>query len=188
MPKETPKSINLLEPVLAPQDAWSKVYDWVTKAGRYILVGVEIIVLGVFFARFIFDRQNNKLSDDINNKVNYILSNENLRRDEIRFRNYHILLSDIKLLSSDQKINSAKFSSIIDSIPKNFRLKNIAFTSGQVNLSMTTDNLQSIGQYTSNLNSNPMYSNVSSTINKSSGQGSEIEFAVSFALVDQESE
>ncbi|HNZ70667.1 MAG TPA: hypothetical protein PKJ86_01500, partial [Candidatus Dojkabacteria bacterium] len=88
MPKEMPKSINLLNPVIAPQDAWSKVYDWVTKAGRYILVGVEIVVLGVFFARFIFDRQNNKLSDDINNKVNYILSNENLRRDEIRFRNY----------------------------------------------------------------------------------------------------
>jgi len=188
MPKETPKSINLLEPVLAPQDAWSKVYDWVTKAGRYILVGIEIIVLGVFFARFIYDRQNNKLTEDINNKVSYILSDESLRKDEIRFRNYHILLSDIQLLSEDQRINSAKFSSIIDSIPKNFRLKNISFTSGQVNLSLTSDNLQSIGQYTSNLNANPMYNNVSSTINKSSGQGSEIEFTVSFALANQGSE
>ena len=51
--KKQPKAINLLDPVYSPHDTFSKAYDWMVNIGKYLLIFVEIIVLGVFFSRFI---------------------------------------------------------------------------------------------------------------------------------------
>jgi len=52
MPKKISDSINLLQPLEAPEDAFAKIYDWILSVGRYLLVIVEIGVLAVFFSRF----------------------------------------------------------------------------------------------------------------------------------------
>ena len=55
--KKQPKAINLLDPVYSPHDTFSKAYDWMVNIGKYLLIFVEIIVLGVFFRDlFLIDR------------------------------------------------------------------------------------------------------------------------------------
>lgn len=55
---------------LAPQDPFDKgvlgrLGAWVLSTGRYILVFVELIVIGAFLSRFWLDRENSDLSEQL---------------------------------------------------------------------------------------------------------------------------
>ena len=69
------KSINFLDPIITSSDVLGNAYIWLFNIGKYLLVAVEIIVLGVFFARFVLDKKNNDLTESVNDKV-VLLSNE----------------------------------------------------------------------------------------------------------------
>lgn len=182
MPKTLPKTINLLEPIMAPEDAWTKIYKWVTKVGRFLLVGTALIVLVVFFSRFVLDRQNNDLTEQINEKITTILGNEVVRRDEYNFRNYQALLTDISKVSQAQVINSSRIGAILSSIPANFELKTFNFSSSRVSLSFTTANFDDIGKYTAKLSANGLYQEVASVVSKGGEGAGGIDFSVSFTI------
>ena len=55
------KSINFLDPVTTSEDVLGNAYVWLFNIGKYLLLVVEMIVLGVFFARFTLDKKNNDL-------------------------------------------------------------------------------------------------------------------------------
>lgn len=178
------KSINLLDPVLSPEDIWTKVYNWVVKVGRFLLVFVAVIVLGVFFARFFLDKQNNDLTNnEIKPKVE-LLSDPKLRNSEQKYRNYQTLLNDISEVIKNQRINSTRLSVVLVSIPVNFTLKTISFVGDKVSLSFEANSLEDIGRYTALLNSNPAYSDVSSSISKTGNDTSTVDFSVSFMFAD----
>lgn len=184
MSKELPKSINLLDPVNPPEDVWSKMYDWVFKVGRYLLVFVQLIVLSVFFARFVLDQQNNDLTEEINDKVN-ILSTESLRKDELRYRNVHMILSDIRKLKENQVLNSQEVSSVLDGFSKDLSLVSFSFSNGRVNLQLISEDFEKIKVYENSLKSNPKYTDVGLTLVKSGDEDANIEFSVSFSLADR---
>ena len=50
--KKNKNSINLIDPVYTENDAFTKAYEWMVTIGKYLLIFVEMIVLGVFFSRF----------------------------------------------------------------------------------------------------------------------------------------
>lgn len=182
MSSKLSKSINLLDPVMAPEDIWTKIYDWVTKIGKFLLVFVAVIVLGVFFARFFLDKQNNDLTNnEINPKVE-MLSQTQLRQNELKYRNYQTLLNDVSEVIKNQKINSTRLSVVLDSIPQNFIMKSISFVGDKVSLSLEAESLEDIGRYTSLLNSNQLYTDVSSSISKSGSQSGVVDFSVSFSF------
>ncbi len=149
--QELPKSINLLNPVNEPEDIWTKSYNWITQIGRYILVVIEIIVLGVFISRFILDGRNNDLTEDINDTI-VTLKHPSLRNYEQKFRLYHRYLDDIETLSDEQKINSKKISLVLDTLPDNITLKNISFQENRVNLTLMANKFEDISAYTKKLN------------------------------------
>lgn len=182
------KSINLLEPVIAPEDIWTKIYNWVSRVGRFLLVFVAVIVLSVFFARFFLDKQNNDLTNNEINPQIRTLSDPQLMKNEKIYRNYHRLINDISEVIAKQQVNSTRLSTVLDSIPTNFDLKNISFSGDKVSLSFEGDGLEDIGKYTSLLNSNPAYSDVSSSVTKSGGGESKIEFSVTFSFVSTKTE
>lgn len=182
MPKTSERrTINLLDPMGPPSDAWTAAYNWVTKIGRYILVSIEIIVLVVFFARFFLDRINNDLTEEINDKVE-ILSNQTLREDELKYRNLHLIFSDINKLNEGQKINSTEVSAVLSNVPSNLSLDKFAFTAGRFSLTLLSTDFEAIKDYEFSLRQNPKYSDVSLTVSKSGQTSSEIEVAVSFTL------
>ena len=165
------KSINLLEPIGIPDDTWTVMYKWVFNVGRYLILIVEILVLGVFFSRFILDKQNNDLTEDINYKVE-ILSNKEYRSDEVKYRNIQKLLSDYRSITQKQLINSEIVASTVSAIPSGLVLQGYVFDTDKVSITVEAIDLGVIKDYEFALKQNPGYSNVILNINRvESGSG-----------------
>lgn len=178
---KVPKTINLLEPVNPPEDVWESIYDWLFNVGKYLLISVEIVVLLVFFSRFVIDRKNNDLTDEINSQVD-VLSNTYYRLAEIKFNNLHTLFGDLKTLDEDQEINSAYISSVQESIPSDLELQRFSYSKGQVSMAFIADNFEEVQSYESSLRNNQLYQNIQVTLSKSGEGSSKIDFAVTFQI------
>ena len=176
--EKQPKSINFLDTLYDPSDVWSNAYIWLISIGKYLLIGVQIIVLGVFFSRFVLDRKNNDLTEEINNKV-VLLSNDTWKRNAFLFENYQILLGDIKNIREGQTINSLQIRELISGVPSSLVLEGLSFSEKRVSLRLSSNNLNSVKDYESALKNNPMYEDVKFSITK---EDAEISVGVSFYL------
>jgi len=174
------QSIDFLQPSYSPTDIWSNAYIWLTNIGKYLLIAVEVLVLGVFFSRFILDKKDNDLKEEVNAKVT-LLSNESWQKNAAIYENYQYLLSDIKTVKDKQTINSVKISELVSGIPSSLHLSSFGFSSNKVSLSLTSNSLNSIKDYESSLKNNPNYSGVIFSIDKNE---KEIIVNVNFALVE----
>lgn len=179
--KKQPQSIDFLQPVYSPTDIWANAYIWLTNVGKYLLIAVELVVLGVFFSRFILDRQNNDLTEEVNDKVT-LLSNESWQKNASLYENYQYLLSDIRVVREKQEINSVKISELISGIPSSLHLSTFGYSVNRVSLRLTSNSLDAIKDYESSLKNNPNYSDVSFNINKDS---SDIVVNVNFSIVKE---
>jgi hypothetical protein len=185
MAQKENRTINLLEPLGQPNDAWTAAYDWVSTVGRYLMVGVEVLVLGVFIARFTLDKLNNDLTDEINNKV-AILSNDTFRDQGVTFGNIHTLFSDIDKLERNQPRYSEEVSSILSGIPSNLTLDKFSFTTERITLGLLTTNIEDVKDYEFSLRKNTSYSDVQVSVSKSGETTSEISVNISFAINQEE--
>lgn len=176
-----PKSINLLNPVSAPDDVFSNVYDWIYKVGRYVLVLIEVVVLAVFFSRFYFDRINNDLTDGINAQV-ALLSQPAYRTNEEKIVALNTLLSDIKTTSVEQSLNSKVINSVKENIPPNIVLKTFVFSDNTFNLTYEANDFNSIKDYEFIIRQNSNFTNVNLFLTKDSSGGGKIDFTISFQL------
>jgi len=179
---QQPKSINFLEAIYSPNDIFANAYVWLVQIGKYLLIFVQIVVLAVFFSRFIVDRKNNDLTEEINNKV-VLLSNESWRKNSILFGNYQTLLEDIHKVKNDQEINSTKVSELINGIPSMLSLESFSYNEGRVSFLLKTFNLDVVNSYETTLKNNPDYYDVRFSISK---EDSDISVRVSFNLYPEE--
>ena len=181
--EKQPKSINFLEPVYAPNDIWSNAYIWLVEVGKYLLILVELIVLGVFFSRFVLDKKNNDLTEEINNKI-VLLSNENWKKNASLFSNYQVLFADAKKVREGQEINSTTISELLSGVPSSLTLENIAYSNeGKVSINIRSVNLETVKNYESALKNNPDYYDVRFNITK---DGADIIVRITFSLVPTE--
>lgn len=176
-----PQSIDFLQPSYSPTDIWSTAYIWLTKIGKYLLIAVEVLVLGVFFSRFILDRQDNDLKEEVNGKVT-LLSNESWQKNAAIYENYQYLLSDIKLVKDRQAVTSVKVSELISGIPSSLHLSSLSYSANKVGLRLSSNSLNSIKDYEASLKNNPNYTSVVFSIDKSDN---EITVNVNFSLVTE---
>lgn len=184
MAKKLPESINLLEPVNAPDDIWESLYFWVFNVGKYLFVSVELIVLLVFFSRFTFDKINSDLTRDINEMVEQ-LSNDYYSQLEARFNNLHTLLGDVAIQSEEQDENSKLIASVLDGIPTYIQMQNFSYRDRSVNIKFTAIDLAKIKQFEQVLKRNPAYSEITVRINRS--ENSPIfDCNVSFKIIPEE--
>ncbi len=179
--EKQPKSINFMETLYDPSDVWDSAYIWLVSIGKYLLIGVQIIVLIVFFSRLVLDGRNNDLTEEINNKV-VLLSNETWKRNAFLFENYQILLGDIKNIREGQTINSLQIRELISGVPSNLVLEGLSFSEKRVSLRLSSNNLNSVKDYESSLKNNPMYEDVKFSITK---EDAEISVGVSFYLSEE---
>jgi hypothetical protein len=176
--EKQPQSINFLEAVYSPTDLWANIYVWLVNIGKWMLIFVQTIALGVFFARFVLDRKNNDLTEEINNKI-VVLSNENWKKNAVLFENYQSLLQDVKIVREGQEINSTKVSEFLSGVPSSLKLDSFTYNEGKVFFKLLTANLDAVRNYETALKNNPDYYNVRFVITKDK---SEIDVRVSFSL------
>jgi hypothetical protein len=175
-----PKSINFMQPVTRPNDVWANAYEWMFEVGKYMLIVVEIIALGVFIARFIIDEKSNDLTRDINDQVT-VLSSGDWKQDSITHENLQRLLADIQTISRDQTINSTVIDEIRDGIPYGLQVETFSFSDGRISLNMQTTDFQAFKNYESAIKNNPDYENVSFNTTK---ENSIYDIRVSFTVAD----
>jgi hypothetical protein len=175
---DAPKSINFMSPVTRPSDVWANAYEWMFQIGKYMLIFVQLVALGVFVARFIVDEKNNDLTKDINDQV-AILSGGSWRQDSITYENIQDLLADIDRISREQKINSVYINEIRDGIPSALGVESLSFSNGRISLNVVTTDFQAMKQYESGLKSNRNYEGVRFDITKNDAV---YEVSISFSL------
>lgn len=174
-----PKSINLLQPVYSPTDVVSTVYVWLTTIGKYLLIVVELVVLAVFFSRFILDERNNDLTEEINSQI-ALLNDATWKQNNRVYTNYQTILSDIEIVRMGQRMNSEVVSEVTSSIPATITLRTFSLNGDRVSLTLTALNLDDIRVYETALKSSSRYSDVTFNITKEDG---EIKVAVTFNIV-----
>jgi hypothetical protein len=166
--EDVPKSINFMEPITRPTDIWANAYEWMFAVGKYMLIVVQVLALGVFIARFIIDEINNDLTRDINDQV-AILSGGEWKQNSITYENIQRLTKDIEVISEGQKDNSVLIEEIRNSIPYGLQVQRFAFNNGRISLSLQTTDFRAFKDYESAIKNNPSYEsvNVSTTKNDS---------------------
>lgn len=90
-------NLNLLYPQGIPQKLPIKLLKWVLTFGRYIAIGVEIIVLATFAARFKLDADLATIKEDINKQIPFI---QNLAETETKIKQLQNKISTIKKTTS----------------------------------------------------------------------------------------
>ncbi len=183
MAKTKKKTINLLEPIGQPNDAWTAAYNWVLNIGRYMMLSVEILVLIVFFSRVFLDRQNNDLTGQINDNVT-ILSNSQFRNQEVFFQNLHSIFFDITTLKAIQPINSSLISSVLSSIPAGLTVENFTFDTNKVSMNVSGTDINVIKNYEFSLRQNPQYDQVAFTVSRSGLSTSVYTVSISFNILN----
>jgi hypothetical protein len=175
---EIPKSINFLNPVDNPTNVWAHAYDWMFQIGKYMLIIVEIIALGVFISRFILDEKNNDLTKDINNQV-AILSGGSWKQDSITYENIQALLVDIDRIGDGQKKNSTVINEVRNGIPSTLKVLSFSFSNGRFAINLETTNFKALKDYESALKNNGNYQGVVFRVTKN---GSVYEISVNFSV------
>jgi hypothetical protein len=175
---DIPKSINFLQPVHRPNDLWSNAYEWMFEIGKYMLIVVELVALGVFVSRFILDEQNHDLTRDINDQVT-LLSGGNWKQDSITYENLQTLLIDIKKISKDQKKNSILINEVRNGIPYGLSVETFSFNNGRVSLNLKTTDFKSFKDYETAIKNNVNYEDVSFNVIK---EGTLYDIRVNFTI------
>lgn len=174
-----PKSINFLQPVTRPNDIWTNAYEWMFEIGKYMLIAVEIIALGVFISRFILDEKSNDLTKDINDQV-AVLSGGNWKQDSITYENLQGLLIDVKKIDKNQKLNSVLINEIRNGVPYGLSVETFSFNDGRVSLNLKTTDFKSFKDYETAIKNNINYKDVSFNVVK---EGTIYDIRVNFTLV-----
>lgn len=176
-----PKSINFLEPINQDSDMLAGAFSWVSTAGKNLLIIVEIVVLGAFFARFILDERSNDLTEKINAQVS-VLENDTWKQSTVKYDNLQNLLFDVKNIETGQTLNSSLVSEILSNIPMTLNVQSFSFNGARVSIALTTPNFKALKDYEDSLKNNSYYSDVRFNINKAND---ELEVNVNF-LINQD--
>ena len=179
--KDQTKSINFLQPVGGSDGVIQTSFSWLTTIGKWMLMVVEIVVLGAFGYRLVMDGKNNDLTDQINDQVK-TLENETWKKSAIKYQNLQSLLGDVQLASEKQELNSKLISEVINGIPLTIDLESISINKGKVSLSLKTSDFKALRSYEDTLKNNSSYSEVKVNIKL---EGTEYQVSINFVALKE---
>lgn len=155
--------LNLLYPQNEGQKLPLKFLKWLISYGRFIVVIVEVVVLGTFATRFKYDADLASLKEEINSRIPYL---EVLSNDEAVIRQTHQRLELIKKTYA----SSSKWDGILRKIssqtPANVKINNInivmANPAGVFNFKVTaeTNSNSNLAVFLHGLRSEPSFKDV----------------------------
>ena len=104
-------NLDLLRPQSQPQQLAVKIFKWLLSSGRFLIIVVEIVVLGAFLFRFKLDADIATTREAIEEQIPFI---DSLNSDEKLIRKTQFQLTTIKTT----KQSSPDFAKILDNISK----------------------------------------------------------------------
>lgn len=179
--KKDPKSINLLQSETDSQGILYTSVNWFASVGKTFLIIVQVIALAVFVFRLVMDGKNNDLTGEINAQVK-VLENDTWKQSAIKYENLQNLLADVKIIGTEQKINSNVISEVLGSIPVSLNVESMSINNDRVSIAIKTTDFLALKNYEDALKNNTYYSDVRFNISKTND---ELEVSVTF-IVNEE--
>jgi Tfp pilus assembly protein PilN len=96
---------------------------WILSSGRFIVIIVEVIVIGAFVYRYKLDADLITLQEDITQQSAYV---ESLKNDENLIRQTQFQLSSIRTIKQNRVDYPVILNKIAQNTPKSARLTNIS--------------------------------------------------------------
>lgn len=183
MAKSLPRTLNLLQPSEEPVSAWDKIYFWVSTVGRYVIIVVELVVLIMFASRFMLDRQNNDLIEEIDVKVKML---EAQKETETHLRSVQATLVNLTTLIEDQETLSPQLENLLDQIPSGIEVDDFSISQNSIGLNGRSPDYETVKELEVSLREDPSYDHVSVSLKKSSSEHSEVSFEIQISFATKE--
>jgi len=149
--------VNLLPKEELEKKPFGKFLKWVLSYGRYIIISVELVVLIVFFSRFIYDRRLTDLNESIEQKQAIVVSAKELEEE---IRNFQEGIERVKTLEEGR----FKFLQILEELktitPKDVVFKNISLDAEKISLKGAAVTNAAFAQFLSKLKVSQQFSQV----------------------------
>lgn len=156
--------INLLHRQDQPFKINFSALGWLATTGKYIIIVVELIVIGAFGARYYFDSKLATINEEINNNALPYL--KQLQQTEREIRLTQLQLSTIKKLKADNPAYPNTMTKLTALIPQDITLTNLNFdrttAAPKVLLSVTGDSpsTKEIGAFLQSLKNDSAFKEV----------------------------
>lgn len=147
---------NLLQDNTLPPDIWDKVYDWVNKVGRVVVVIVELIVVVAFAARIVVDTQAKNLQED---EKTFQTRLDAYRDTELIFRDYQQRFTAYKDIWNNSSTYSNVVGEVLKEIPASVSELNLSFQGTATSLSGKAP-VADVGTLETSLKNSPDFTDV----------------------------
>lgn len=174
-----PKTLNLLQPNATPKSSWDKIYEWVFKVGRYIIIGVEIVVVAAFAARFGLDQKNNDLKENLDAKVSLIQRQEEF---EDKIRDIQKNLRNISILINDQETMASTIESALGKIPNSVKIDNLSFNTNRITMNCRATSYETIDKIETSFDNDNDFEDPDISLSKAGDEVEEISFTLTITL------
>lgn len=177
-----PLKINLLPKDDLEKKPLGKFFKWMLSYGRYIIISVELVVLTVFFSRFIYDRQLTDLSEAIEQKQAIVASAVSL---EQQVRETQSRLQKIQRLESGRLDSVNSLTYLEQLLPADVFLSKIAVNGKELTFSGKAASNSGFAQLLASLKTSKIFTQIELTeVQKDEVDGSidfKIKTTISFA-------
>lgn len=176
MAKKSP-DINLLKK--GQVNILEQVFNWAVKAGRVIVITVEIVALSAFLYRFSLDRQLIDLRSEIKEKqalVEFFSENEKI------YRNLQDRLSTASDFSSQSGEKIKLLNDLVGFVPNEMSLDNFSLYEDRINIKATTNSVLALSLFIDSLKDYPSIQNLSVDKIENKPSSSFISFGISANL------
>lgn len=174
--------INLLPKEELEKKAFGKVLKWMLSYGRYIVISVELVVLLVFFSRFIYDRRLADLNDAIEQKQAIVTAAQDL---ETTIRDFQEKLKKIKKLESERMIYLKLIETLKTISPKEVQYSDIAVNQEELTLTGQAISNVAFARLLTTLKNDENFSEIQIQALKKNKDTNMLEFTTSLALASR---
>lgn len=152
--------------------------NWALSIGRALVILTEVIALCAFGYRFFLDRQIIDLHDKIVQEQNIV---NFLKKNETTYRNLQDRISLAKTIMQTQDQTLKTFKDITGLFPLSFTIKNLTFTSENMRVDASVQNLADIAPVVQNIKNYPTVTSVS--LDRIENRTSNATINISFTIV-----
>lgn len=176
--KTANKGVNLLSPAIKPAGRWDKIYNWTTNTAKYIIIVMELVVIGAIAVRLYFDGRIALIKEELDTQQDMVTARKS---DEVKTRQLITGLQQIDELEANQISLGLQYKKVYDLVPPSLSIKNISIDLSNCSINGTAQDYSTLLKLENNLKNAEFLKDVIFSTNQSAS--STVTFTASFKLL-----
>lgn len=174
-----PVKVDLLPKEELEKRPAGKFLKWILSYGRYIIISTELIVLIVFFSRFVYDRQLTDFNESIEQKQAIVVSAKEM---EEKITSLQEKIEKIKTLEQKRLLYLETLEKLKSLTPEEVIWKNITFSKEEISFAGYAISNASFAQFIFSLKAQEQFSQIKLSEIKKDKETGFIDFQIEAAL------